>query len=423
MIQTTFKRVAFRLFAGQSSPPPLSNCTLPSHIGLSEVGLYLHVPFCNSLCPFCPYNRVRYDADSYELYEQGVYRELARYSQLLKGCQISSLYIGGGTPTVDPEGLLRMIARIKDAFPGKYSVAVELHPAGASRSVLASLRLAGVTQVSVGAQSLVDNELRGIGRNHSGDGARRALEQSLNAGMMVNADLMFALAEQDDASWQRTVAETLDIGVHEISTYPMFSFPYAQPYAKLGTVPRRSPERVLRRRLEIARSMAAKRGFQRSTVWSWTKADAPQFSSVTRHRYIGLGPGAASMTGSSFYVNTFSVSEYARVVQSRQPIALCMSVSPRLERAYWLYWSLYALQVSRTAFATRFHGCNLDREFGRFLRPMRILGWLREDTEGYRVTDSGAYWIHRAQNAYSLNYLERLWGACMREAWPTEVHL
>lgn len=405
------------------SPPPLTSNTLPSFTGLQEVGLYLHVPFCKSLCPFCPYNRLLHSTDLHALFEQAVYRELDRYSQILEGCRINSLYIGGGTPTVNAEGLLRMIARVRRAFPGEYPIAVELHPLAAERPVLSSLRAAGVSQASVGVQSLVDRELQGIGRSYSADVAREALYDSLAAGFTVNADLMFALGNQDDASWQQTVAETLEMGVHEISTYPMFSFPYAQPNAGLHAAPHRAPEKTLRRRLEIARITAEEKGFERSSVWSWTQPNAPRFSSVTRHRYIGLGPGAASMTGNSFYVNTFSVPEYASAVGSKLPVALAMRIPSRLDRAHWLYWSFYALRISRLDFATKFDGHDLYHEFGRVLRPMQILGWLAEHPDGYAVTNSGAYWIHRLQNAYSLHYLEQLWGACSREAWPKEVQL
>lgn len=423
MIPNVLKSVLFYSFAGVPRPPSLTSDNLPSFAGLQEAGLYLHVPFCTSLCPFCPYNRVRHSAALYALFERAVYLELDRYSEILAECRINSLYIGGGTPTVNAEGLLRMIARVRRAFPGDYPIAVELHPLAAERAVLSSLRAAGVSQASVGVQSLVDRELQGIGRSHSAEVARVALRNSLGAGLTVNADLMFALEDQDDASWQQTIAETLGMGVHEISTYPMFSFPYAQAEPGSRAAPHRARERTLRRRLEIARLTAEDMGFERSTVWSWTQPNASRFSSVARHRYVGLGPGAASMTGNSFYLNTFSVPAYASAVESKLPVALAMSISPQLDRAYWLYWSLYALRISRIDFAIKFGGLDLDREFGKVLRTMQILGWLAERSDGYAVTNSGAYWIHRLQNAYSLHYLERLWGACSSEAWPKEVQL
>ena len=417
-----FKSAAFQALAGVSTPLRLTWDTVPSW-GTSDFGLYLHVPFCRVLCPFCPYNRVRYSAELYTLFESAVYRELDHYLPILAGRRINSFYIGGGTPTVDPGGLVRLIAHIKAVFPGEYPTAVELSPAASDTHVLSELRKVGVGQVSIGVQSLFDGELRKIGRNHDAVAAQEALRNCLQAGFTVNADLMFALPNQNDDSWCRTLDDVLQIGVHEISTYPMFSFSYTKQNPKSFSKSGRAPEKVLRRRLEIARHAAEREGFVRSTVWSWTRPEAVPFSSVTRHRYIGLGPGAASMTGSSFYINTFSILDYAGAVASRLPIALTMHVPPRLSRIYWLYWSFYALAVSRGEFTAKFGGMNLDREFGVFLGVMRRLGWLSEDTEGYRVTNAGAYWIHRLQNAYSLRYLERLWSACLYEPWPKEVCL
>jgi coproporphyrinogen III oxidase-like Fe-S oxidoreductase len=325
---------------------------------------------------------------------------------------------------MDREGFLRILRHIRKRFPGDYPVAVELHPHVADPQALNELREAGVSQVSVGLQSLDDRDLRTIGRNHDAAAGRRALSNALAGGFdSVNVDLMFAVPGQTDDSWYRTVAEALDIGADEISAYPMFSFPYAQPLGQREPFPHRASEKVLRHRLDLASRAAEQKYFQRSSVWTWTRPAKARFSSVTRNRYIGLGPGAASMTGERFYVNTFSVAAYAESVSSRLPVALVLQVPPRLDRTYWLYWSLYALHISREHFARSYSGLDLDREFSIPLRAMQALGLLQRVPGGYDVTHSGAYWVHRIQNAFSLQYLEHVWGAGHREAWPQEVAL
>ena len=342
----------------------------------------------------------------------------------MQNCRITSLYVGGGTPTLDREGFVRILQYIRKRFPGDYPVAVELHPHVADPQSLNQLREAGVSQVSVGLQSFDDQDLRAIGRNHNAAAGRTALRNALAAGFNgVNVDLMFAVPGQTEDSWYRTVAETLDIGADEISTYPMFSFPYAQPLGQREQFPHRASERVLRHRLDVACRAAEQKDFQRTSVWTWTRPTKARFSSVTRNRYIGLGPGAASMTGDRFYVNTFSVAAYAEAVSSRLPVALVLQVPPRLDRTYWLYWSLYALHISREQFARSYSGLDLDQEFAIPLRALQGLGLLRRVQTGYDVTHSGAYWIHRIQNVFSLQYLEHVWGACRREAWPQEVAL
>lgn len=81
----------------------------PFPSNLKSVGLYLHVPFCKNLCPFCPYNRIEYDQTLFTRYERAVHEEIELYSPYLKGCDFISLYIGGGTPTVNLPGLLRIV--------------------------------------------------------------------------------------------------------------------------------------------------------------------------------------------------------------------------------------------------------------------------------------------------------------------------
>ncbi len=95
---------------------------------LTRPGLYLHVPFCKNLCPYCPYNRVAYEAEKFLRYEAAVRQEVDLYAPHLAGHDFVSLYIGGGTPTVDLAGLLRIIDHIKGAVSVSGDICIELHP-------------------------------------------------------------------------------------------------------------------------------------------------------------------------------------------------------------------------------------------------------------------------------------------------------
>jgi oxygen-independent coproporphyrinogen-3 oxidase len=160
------------------------------------------------------------------------------------------------------------------------------------------------------------------------------------------------------------------------------------------------------------------------TVWSWLKPKKKKFSSITRHHYVGFGPSAASMTGTDFYVNTFDVKAYAATLPNKRPVVLSMPVDRRLEMAYWLYWRVYELKILNNDFQELFGSTfTVDSAFSKVLTPFEMAGMVSKKNGGYSVTESGAYWIHRLQNEYSLNYINRLWGSCRREAWPSEVFL
>jgi oxygen-independent coproporphyrinogen-3 oxidase len=388
---------------------------------LTRAGLYLHVPFCRNLCPFCPYNRVEYDEERFRQYERAVHEEIELYAPRLGECDFVSLYIGGGTPTVNMPGLLRMIHHLRERFPLSGDVCIELHPGNMDDGCLQLLKEAGVTMLSVGVESTSDRILGNIGRNHDGATALEALERAAKTGFeAVNADLMFALPGQTLRDWERDLQSVLACGADQVSTYPLFSFPYSDlgRSMKIRRV-KRADGRLIRSMLNLADSLLTRSGYKRCAVWSWLKPDRKKFSSITRHHYIGFGPSAASMTGTDFYVNTFDVAAYSAALPGRRPIALSMPVDRRLEMAYWLYWRVYELNVSRMDFQDVFG----QGEMLGILRPFAAAGMLEKENGGYRVTKSGAYWIHRLQNEYSLNYINRLWGTCRRLPWPAETVL
>ncbi|UCD74959.1 MAG: coproporphyrinogen III oxidase family protein [Phycisphaerales bacterium] len=399
-------------------PPPAGELHRP--------GLYLHIPFCRNLCPFCPYNRIAYDDELFARFERAAHEEIDLIAPHVDGCEVVSLYVGGGTPTVRTDGLARLLDHLRSRLTIIGDTCIELHPANMDDACLDHLREAGVTQVSIGVQSASDRLLQRIGRNHDAatglDAARRAARSGFDS---VNADLMFALPSQTLEDWDCDVREVLDCGVDQLSTYPLFSFPYSDlgKAEGLHRVPL-PPARRVRSMLDCADRLARERGMERCAVWSWAKPGKKKFSSVTRHHYIGIGPSAGSMTGSHFHVNTFDVEAYADALPDRRPVALSLPVDRRLEMVYWLYWRLYELRAADRDFRALFgESASLAGTFGAMLQPFCWAGWLKRDDGEYRVTHTGAFRIHRLQNDYSLDYIDRLWGRCRNEAWPRAVDL
>lgn len=393
---------------------------------VKRLGLYLHVPFCRTLCPFCPYNRVRYDSGRYARYERAVHQEVDLYAPHLADAQIPSLYIGGGTPTVDLPGLLRIVAHLRDQFASIGDICVELHPQHMEDACLAALRASGVNMLSIGVESTSDRLLRRIGRSHDGATAIDAVRRGKLAGFdTVNADLMFALPTQTLSEWETDLARVTEAGADQISTYPLFLLPCSEAGRRRQLChPQQPPTERVKRMLDATDRIAEASGMHRCAVWSWIRGARQKFSSVTRHHYLGFGPSASSMIGSHFYVNTFDVDAYASALPAGRPIAVCMELERRLEMAYWLYWRAYELRVSEREFRDLFGAQeSLERHFGLSFVPFLLTGLLRHGEDGYQVTRAGAYWIHRIQNEYSLSYISRLWGRCRETAWPAEVVL
>ena len=157
---------------------------------LKRVGLYLHVPFCKNLCPFCPYHRIEYDEELFTQYEEAVHAEIELYTPSLKDCEFVSLYIGGGTPTVNMPGLLRILDHLKQRFSLSCDICIELHPGNMDSKCLGAIKDAGVTMLSIGIESTSDRLLKNIGRNHDGKTAITSLRGAIKTGFdSVNAVL------------------------------------------------------------------------------------------------------------------------------------------------------------------------------------------------------------------------------------------
>jgi oxygen-independent coproporphyrinogen-3 oxidase len=394
--------------------------------GLGHLGLYLHVPFCASLCPFCPYNRCRYEPELFVSYRAAVVQEIELCARELGRPTIDSVYVGGGTPTVNIDGLVNILHQLRTTFSLDCDVCVELHPAHMSDEDLRLLKAAGVTLLSVGVESTDDEVLARIGRSHTGNAALDALQRASRVGFKtVNADLMFALPGQDLDLWQRDVARVLDTGIDQLSTYPMFTFPYSERGVEAGIEDVARPNsQTIRSMLRSTDDACRRHGLERCAVWSWLRPRLTKFSSITRHHYLGFGPSAASMDGEHFWVNTFDVQAYIDALPDRRPVALSMAVDRRLEMAYWLYWRVYELSVDETEFRQRFgvHE-SLNSRFDYLFAPVRAAGLARKTANGFEITSAGAYWIHRLQNEYSLSYINRLWGTCRCTPWPEQAVL
>jgi len=398
---------------------------------LQRLGLYLHVPFCRRPCAHCPYNRVKYDVSLYEKYDRAAHQEIdlaaARLSAGPAGrerLRIGSLYVGGGTPTIEPESLARLVTHIVEVFGRPEEICVELHPAAMDEGCLKLLRQIGVTMVSVGVESFSDRLLGLLGRSHDAATAEDAVRRAVAAGFdTVNADMMFALPTQTLEEWNQDVRHVLALGVDQVSSYPIFTFPYTDLGHRLRIHRiRRPPGDLIRKMLAVVRRRAGEHGFSRCSVWSYGRFGRKKFTSTTRHHYLGIGPSAASMLPGRFFVNTFSVEQYAAALPRRLPVALAMPVNRQLEMTYWLYWRIYEMRIPAREFC-RVFGRDLESVYGSLLRLLVRLGILSRENGDYRVTERSAYWVHRLQNEYALNYINRLWGTCRNEAWPSEVIL
>ncbi len=393
---------------------------------LDELGLYLHIPFCRQICPYCPYNKEVYDREAAVRYTDAVRKEIDIYAGLIGDTPVTSFYIGGGTPTTMlHDGLPDILEHVFDSFNMRCDVHMESHPNDLSSDNLEAIISMGVQHLSTGVEALQDKHLRALQRPYAVEEVKAAVRRAVDASFKcVNADVIFALPDQTYGEVEQTGHELVELDVDQVAAYPLFRF----PYTKIGRTPEKSNYKgssILQRRrmLAILESIFYDAGYERTSVWAFTKAGVPKYCSVTVPLYVGLGASGGSYLKDVFYLNTFNVAEYVGALEDgRMPIALSLDLSEQMQMAGWLYWRIYETRFRKTDFEKRF-GREFDEVYGRYMKPLSILEFLRENGDEIVLSDSGAYWLHVLEDLFSLDYIGKLWGMSTQEPWPERVVL
>jgi len=282
-----------------------------------------------------------------------------------------------------------------------------------------------VEHLSIGVEALQDRHLRTLCRPYTAAEARATIERVIGKGFKcVNVDLIFALPNQTHTELRQAGRALIEMGVDQIAAYPLFSFPYTKwpqlvqknHYPSYNLLQKRRMLRVLEQTIYQA-------GYERTSVWAFTRAGVPKYCSVTVPLYLGLGASAGSYLRDIFYLNTFNVLEYIRALKDgRMPIALSLELSKRMQMTGWLYWRIYETRFKKSDFQRHFHE-NFDAVYGKYLRPLSFLGLLVEREDEIALTDTGAYWLHALQDLFSIGYVSKLWGTSQENPWPQEVIL
>jgi oxygen-independent coproporphyrinogen-3 oxidase len=393
------------------TPPPVE-----------RTSLYLHVPFCRHCCPYCPYTKVPYDETLVEPYTRAALAEVDWWADTIGPTEITSIYIGGGTPTLALGSVACVLRRVREQFRLTGDICIETNPADVDQETVLRLREMGVALVSLGVQSFHPRHLHRLGRGYKPPRAEYALALLAESGFAsVNADLMFALPGQTIAEVAADMARAVQLGADQLTTYPLFTFPYTSVGEYLHLTAVRMPNLQVRRAHYRAISgWCTEHGLERVSVWGFKRGFVPRYSSVTRDGYIGVGPGAGSHLLDGFVLNTFDLHSWMRAMCDRRTaIALRMPFAGQMSGWWWLYWRFYDTRIPLD---------DLDAALGkdapkarRWLKAAELAGLAVRRGRCLELTEPGAFWLHLAQNYFALNYVNTLWTQARLEPWPRAV--
>ena len=273
-----------------------------------RLGLYVHWPFCEKRCPYCDFNVHELDPDQptdQARWAAALSAELRHFAPLARGRRLTSIFFGGGTPSLmAPETVEAVIdtARREIGFLNDIEITLEANPTSADAERFAGYRAAGVNRLSLGIQSLRADALLALGRQHSVDEALSALELARAAFDNLSFDLMYARPRQDRDDWADELDQALALRPDHISLYQLTIEPNTifEQLARKGIIrPKEDDETAdfyhwTRQRLSVPKF----RGYEVSNHAAAPIAKAAQPLYWAYQDYIGIGPAPTVVTTS-----------------------------------------------------------------------------------------------------------------------------
>lgn len=290
---------------------------------MRDRSLYIHIPFCKSKCPYCSFYSIPYDKDLVRAYVGSLIRQMEEIEE-----NISTIYIGGGTPSVFPNGLLVKFLRGLKRFTGDgVEFTAEVNPESLDEEKSKSLLDEGVNRISIGVQSFTDEKLQKLGRIHTAKEAAKAIDISRKAGFNnISIDLIFGVWGETASGWRAELKKAAQLPVKHISCYCLT---YEENTALIAV---KNAGKVLPLDEEVVAQMYGYtldylpgQGFEHYEVSNFAKK-----GHRCRHNlnywdnglYIGLGASAVSYLDGIRKTNVPDIKEYIKkVMDGKNPAA------------------------------------------------------------------------------------------------------
>ena len=353
--------------------------------------LYIHIPFCEKLCPYCSFHRVVFEDTLCRDYFHALRKEILLYRE--KGYDFRGLYVGGGTPTILIDELEKTIALARECFSIQ-EISVETNPNHLTDKNMTVLKRAGVSRLSIGVQSFDDGLLKEMGRYDkygSGEVIAERLRQTLGLFATLNADMIFNFPSQTMAGLGRDLDILMETGADQITYYPLMVSDSTRGVINktLGQVDYDREKQFYRR---IVKRLTP--AYRFSSAWCFSKTKTVSIIDeyiVDYDEYAGLGSGAIGYLDGKCYANTFDIQEYIAAVNRGEMPLLASSNFPLKDRIrYDFLMKLFGTKLDVPALRKKYSG-----RFYRYLWPdvlvFVLTGNLRYHPPCFYLTEQGCY--------------------------------
>lgn len=364
--------------------------------GVLVLGLYVHIPFCSSICSYCNFNRGLFEAGLKDRYVAALEREIRTSPHA--GAAADTIFFGGGTPSLlDPVEIGRLVRACRDSFElaADAEVTLETNPETSSAARMERFRDAGVNRVSFGVQSFREEELRRLGRIHSAERAREAVGEARSAGFdNISLDLMMWLPQQTPADWRDNIEALVELGPEHASLYLLELYPNAplkEDMARAGwsLAPDDDAADMYLWSLERL-DRAGYQQYEISNVARPGKRSRHNLKYWQDGEWIGFGCGAHSTRGGVRWKNVSSTEEYiVRTGSGQSAIVERRELTREMQIEEALFTGLRLTEGIDVARVGARYGKDVWASYGAALRPSIDAGLAVHEGTRLRLTREG----------------------------------
>ncbi|MDD3404386.1 MAG: radical SAM family heme chaperone HemW [Hespellia sp.] len=372
--------------------------------------LYLHIPFCVRKCAYCDFLSGPAGAEEIERYVAAMMEEIRSYRQQYAGYEVSTVFLGGGTPSILTEVQMEgVFSALRETFRihEDAEISIEMNPGTVTREKLRCYRKAGINRLSIGLQSVNNEELKLLGRIHTMEDFlstyRMAREEKFTN---INIDLISAIPGQTTESWLHTLKTVADLEPEHISAYSLIveeGTPFFKQYGEkeetsvlqssdIPKLPDEEDERIIYKDTE---KFLKERKYERYEISNYAKPGYECRHNLgywQRENYLGIGLGAASMIENRRFTHLTDRAKYVELIeknQFKQLIEEQENLTLQAQMEEFMFLGLREMKgISKEKFAEVF-GKQIESVYGEILRTLRNEHLIVDEKNFIRLTEYG----------------------------------
>ena len=383
--------------------------------------IYIHIPFCIKKCAYCDFLSAHSTEEERERYVNLLCEEIAASSVRAKEYEVVTVFFGGGTPSIlkgDQIEKILKVLRERFVIAENAEITLEMNPGTVTGEKLEIYKRAGINRLSIGLQSVHNEELKMLGRIHTYEEFLESYHMAREVGFdNMNVDLISAIPGQTVESWRKTLSTILELKPEHISAYSLIlepGTPFYELYAKENDkveklLPDEEAERQMYRQTKV---MLKEAGYERYEISNYSRSGFECRHNVgywTGTEYLGIGLGASSYINGCRFHNTADFHTYvtshlereeefeATLRQEKEQL----SVKSRMEEFMFLGLRL-TRGVSAEGFITRF-GQSIRNVYGEVIESLERDGLMEHGNGWYRLTERGLDLSNYAMSRFLLD--------------------